>query len=306
MPTIEISGVPHAYELTSPPSTSDRPVLIFIHGWLLSRNYWKPLVNLLSADYPCLTYDLRGFGESQVNLLERQKSLSLSGRKNQLEAIDDKSYSNYSLASYATDLQILLQKLAIKKAWTIGHSLGGSIALWAANTSPDLISGTICLNSGGGIYLKEEFERFRRAGQQIVRKRPSWLLSIPSIDLLFARIMVARPLERHWGRQRAIDFLRADATAAIGSLLDSTTETEVHFLPQLVSRLQQPVYFLAGDRDKVMEAKYVRHLASYHKLFAGNGDNVIELSNCGHLSMIEQPETVGAKIASILGKHGYS
>jgi pimeloyl-ACP methyl ester carboxylesterase len=303
MPTVEISGVPHAYELTSPPSPSDRPVLIFIHGWLLSRNYWKPLVSILSAEYTCLTYDLRGFGESQLNLLAREKVLSLSGRENQLEAIDNKNYSNYSLASYATDLKILLQKLAINKAWLIGHSLGGSIALWGANTCPDLVSGAICLNSGGGIYLKEEFERFRRAGQQIVRQRPSWLLSIPLIDLLFARIMVARPLERYWGRQRALDFLRADAKAAIGSLLDSTTESEVHFLPQLVSRLQQPVYFVAGDRDKVMEPKYVRHLASYHKLFAGNGDNVIELSNCGHLSMIEQPETVGAKIASILGKH---
>jgi 2-succinyl-6-hydroxy-2,4-cyclohexadiene-1-carboxylate synthase len=134
MPTLEISGVPHAYELTSPTSPSDRPVLIFIHGWLLSRKYWKPLVDLLSADYPCLTYDLRGFGESQLNPIARQKVLSLSGRESQLEAIDNTSYSNYSLASYATDLKILLQKLAIKKAWSVGHSLGGSIALWGAHS----------------------------------------------------------------------------------------------------------------------------------------------------------------------------
>jgi pimeloyl-ACP methyl ester carboxylesterase len=100
-----------------------------------------------------------------------------------------------------------------------------------------------------------------------------------------------------------IDFIRADAKAAIGSLLDSTTEEEVHLLPQLVARLPQPVYFIAGDRDRIMETKYVRHLASFHQLFATNGGNVIEIPDCGHLSMIEQPEVVGSKIAKILMKH---
>jgi pimeloyl-ACP methyl ester carboxylesterase len=52
-----------------------------------------------------------------------------------------------------------------------------------------------------------------------------------------------------------------------------------------------------------METKYVRHLASFHQLFATNGGNVIEIPDCGHLSMIEQPEVVGSKIAKILMKH---
>ncbi|NJO94297.1 MAG: alpha/beta hydrolase [Hydrococcus sp. RM1_1_31] len=211
--------------------------------------------------------------------------------------------SNYSLAAYAQDLRILLQKLSIEKAWLIGHSLGGSIALWGAHCCEDIVQGAICLNSGGGIYIKEEFERFRAAGQQLIRRRPPWLSSLPLLDLLFARIMVARPLSRYWGRQRILDFVRADEEAALGSLLDSTTEAEVHLLPQLVARLEQPVYFIAGDRDRIMEPKYVRHLASFHKLFSNSDGNVMEIPNCGHLSMIEQPEIVSSKIAKILMKH---
>lgn len=65
MPTIDILGVPHAYELTSTFFQPSSPVLIFIHGWLLSRQYWLPLIEQLIRDYPCLIYVLRGFGDSQ-------------------------------------------------------------------------------------------------------------------------------------------------------------------------------------------------------------------------------------------------
>ncbi|WP_460199998.1 alpha/beta fold hydrolase, partial [Scytonema sp. NUACC21] len=156
------------------------------------------------------------------------------------------------------------------------------------------------INSGGGIYLKEAFEQFRSAGQRFLQVRPRWLSQVPLIDLLFTRANVARPLERNWARQRVIDFVVADPEAALGSLLDSTTEEEINCLPQLVSQLKQPVYFVAGAEDKVMEPKYVRHLASFHRLFQYCGDNVIEIANCGHLAMLEQPEAVADHVRSLV------
>lgn len=293
MPKIDIQGVPHTYELTAPSPLGSTPVLIFIHGWLLSRNYWQPLVARLSPKYQCLTYDLRGFGDSQP---------VAAAAETQIE--EDCPYSRYSLAAYAGDLRLLLEKLAIERAWLVGHSLGGSIALWGAEICPEVVRGVVCLNAGGGIYLKEEFERFRRAGQQLVRRRTPWLAYLPFIDRLLARLVVARPLEPHWGRQRLVDFLKADAEAALGSLLDCTTEVEVHLLPQIVSRLQQPAFFLAGEKDKVMEPKYVRHLASFHRLFEMSARNVIDIPDCGHLSMLEQPEIVSEKIVYLLQEYG--
>ncbi len=289
MPTIDILGVPHAYELISPSSQTSNPVLIFIHGWLLSRRYWHPLIEQLSVEYPCLTYDLRGFGESQPLTNSVLKA--------------DETSSPYTLEAYAQDLIILLEKLNIKQAWLIGHSLGGSIALWGADLCTKKIQGVLCLNAGGGIYLKEEFERFRLAGQQLIEYRPGWLSDVPLIDVLFSRLMVASPIARQWGKQRVIDLVRADKQAALGSLLDSTTEAEVHLLPQIVSRLAQPVYFFSGDKDTVMEPQYVRYLASFHELFQYQGKNVIDLPNCGHLSMVEQPELLGEKMLNILITH---
>lgn len=285
MPSINILETPHIYELTAPVANPKRPVLVFVHGWLLSRHYWQPLVRLLKSEYQCLIYDARGFGESVAT-------------KN-----SSNSTKNYSLNAYAYDLECLLKNLEIKRAWVIGHSLGGSVALWAADRYPEAIEGVICLNAGGGIYLKEEFERFRNAGRQLVKFRPRWLTCVPFLSLLFTRMMVARPLELKWGRQRLRDFVQADEQAALGALLESTTESEVHLLPQLVSRLKQPVYFIAGEQDQVMEIKYVHHLASFHYLFASQQSNVFMLPNCGHLGMIEVPEAIAPIVTNILHKY---
>jgi pimeloyl-ACP methyl ester carboxylesterase len=299
MSNFNLRGIPHFYDFISSESKSSSPVLVFIHGWLLSHRYWYPLVEKLKLHYSCLIYDLRGFGDSQLLSTHRSTPEHSLEKAPHFRALE----SQYSLATYAEDLDKLLTKLNIEEAWLIGHSLGGSIAIWGADICKDRIKGVICVNAGGGIYLKEEFQRFRNAGENLVKFRPHWLSSVPFLDLLFARLMVARPLCRHWGRQRIIDFVKASEEAAIGSLLDSTTEEEVHLLPQIVSRLSQPAYFFAGDQDMVMEAKYVRHLASFHHLFNPHGTNVIELPDCGHFAMLEQSELLQEKIVQIINKY---
>ncbi|MCU0544830.1 MAG: alpha/beta hydrolase [Oscillatoriaceae cyanobacterium Prado104] len=284
MATIDILGVQHACDLTE--KTATAPVLVFVHGWLLSRHYWQPLTERLAPDYRCLTYDLRGFGDSRSD-----------------RACCEPLNSCYTPAAYARDLEILLDKLDISNAWLVGHSLGGTIALWGAKQLSDRVKGVVCINAGGGIYLKEEFERFRSVGKQLVKLRPRWLSYLPLMDFVFARDSVARPIARHWGRQRLVDFVAAHPEAALGALLDSTTEAEIHLLPQIVSRLKQPVYFIAGTKDQVMEPKYVLHLASFHWMFQGCARNVLQIPDCGHLAMVEQPDAVADYLHQILQQH---
>ncbi|MGB3535040.1 MAG: alpha/beta hydrolase [Microcoleaceae cyanobacterium] len=280
MKTIDINGVQHIYQLTRPVSTS--PTLVFIHGWLLSRHYWQPVIESLSSNYQCLSYDLRGFGQSQLP-------------QNQTSSQED-----YTPSAYAEDVVMLLEKLNLSSVWLVGHSLGGTIALLAAQKQPQKVQGVVCVNAGGGIYLEAEFKRFRSAGEQIVKFRPSWLSRIPGLDILFTRTQVSRPLQRPWGRQRIVDFIAAHPDAALKTLLDSTTEAEVKRLPQVVSQLQQPVYFLAGLQDKIMELQYVYHLAQFHGLSQQGKDNVIEIPNCGHFAMLEQTMAVVTHLQKIV------
>lgn len=295
MPSITVRGVPHSYSLTTPQGFSK--TLVFIHGWLLSQQYWLPMVDQLSTTFQCLSYDLRGFGGSVEDLDRYQAGMLQSAQR--LGA----SYSPFSLAAYARDLGSLLEQLNLTNVWLVGHSLGASIALWAAYCYPEWIAGVVCVNAGGGIYLKQEFERFRQAGQQIVRYRPQWMRSLPLAELAFTRMMVAQPLSRQWGRQRLIDFLQAHPEAALGSLLESTTEEEVHLLPRIVSSLGQPAYFLAGARDQVMEMKFVQYLASFHPRFEAGQEIVIELPNCGHIALLECPSLVVETLTALLSQH---
>jgi 2-succinyl-6-hydroxy-2,4-cyclohexadiene-1-carboxylate synthase len=309
--TLPIQGFPHAYELSEP--TDNSLVLVFVHGWLLSRAYWQPVIERLSPHFQCLSYDLRGFGESQpskaLTVVPERAVVAIGHSHSSQTSLEHETLPcatelfSHTPSAYAQDLNDLLQKLNITRAWIMGHSLGGTIALWAADQSPEAIAGVICVNSGGGIYLKEEFEKFRAAGQQIVKFRPRWLSYVPLLDLALTRMSVAQPLTRAWGKQRLLDMLIAQPEAAIGALLDSTTEAEVHLLPQVVSRLQQPVHFISGANDKVMEPKYVSHLASFHSSFECCGNNVTRLEDCGHLAMVEQPEAVADEIRRILAIH---
>lgn len=289
MPYTDVFQVPHFYTLTEKPPSSHTAV-VFVHGWLLSQQYWQPVTDALRGNFQCLSYDLRGFGRSNTAL--DQRSLPTHAP---LQA-----FSAYSLGAYAQDLGQLLTQLELDTVWLVGHSLGGSIALWAAKLFPERVQGVICVNAGGGVYLPQEFAQFRRAGQQIVRWRPSWLTALPFLKYAFARLMVARPLTADWGEQRLIDLLAAHQAAATGSLLESTTEAEVHRLPRVVASLQQPVYFTAGAKDTVMAEKYVRHLASFHPLFEEPQGNVRVLQECGHMAMVEQPVALAQSIQAVL------
>jgi pimeloyl-ACP methyl ester carboxylesterase len=328
--TVFARGVPHACDLTPPTETPY--TLVFIHGWLLSRGYWQPVIQQLAATYQCLSYDLRGFGDSQppgkaiasrfsriaseakaepdVNapehLSHQVDHLAITAfhpSDNQSNPQGEAADSPYRPLAYAQDLAELLAQLHLQQVWLVGHSLGGSIALWTADLIPERVKGVICINSGGGIYLKEEFERFRSAGQQLVRLRPRWLCYLPLIDIMMTRMNVARPIARTWGRKRLLDLVMAHPEAAMGTLLESTTESEVHQLPQVIARLQQPVHFIAGANDDVMEPQYVRHLASFHPSFQCCGNNVTEIPDCGHMAMVEQPDLVAQEITAILDQH---
>lgn len=278
MSSVIIQGAKHSYNLTSPPSSAKAPFTIaFLHGWMLSQAYWQPLIHQLQSSFSCLSYDLRGFGLSEIG-----------------------DRDEYSLVSYARDLEELLDRLEINRVWLVGHSLGGAIALWAANLLSDRVLGVVCLNAGGGIYIKEEFEKFRTAGKIILKLRLQWLQNLPLVHTQFAKDSVHSPLEQAWGKQRAIDFVAAKYVAARGTLLDSTSEEEVHKLPQIVSQLPQPIYFIAGANDTIMEPKYVRHLASFHPSFNGYGENVFELPECGHMGMLEQTNILHSVLLGLL------
>ena len=67
--TIKVRGAAASYQwITSDRSSrTDRPVLVFLHGWGGSSRYWRSTAEALADTYDCLLYDWRGFGKSAID-----------------------------------------------------------------------------------------------------------------------------------------------------------------------------------------------------------------------------------------------
>ena len=110
-----INGVSLAYR-----DTGTGPPILFIHGHPFNQSMWEPQVAALSWKHRVVTYDIRGYGQSQVPAVEAT-----------------------TLDTLADDIAALLDHLNIPTAVIAGLSMGGQIAMAFAEQYPHRLSGLI-------------------------------------------------------------------------------------------------------------------------------------------------------------------
>src|SRR6266550_1126797 len=96
--------------------TGKGPTVVFIHGWTHNISVWDDQVPAFKPRYQVVRYDSRGFGKST--------------------GFADES-------AEPQDLLLLLEALHAKRAYLVGHSRGGSVALRFANAYPDRVAGLV-------------------------------------------------------------------------------------------------------------------------------------------------------------------
>jgi 2-succinyl-6-hydroxy-2,4-cyclohexadiene-1-carboxylate synthase len=114
------------------------PKLLLLHGFLGSRQDFKPLVSQLSTEFCCLSVDLPGHGETQI--------------------FD--SASGYGMAAIAQGLVQLIGELDFAPCYLMGYSMGGRLALYLACCFPQYFSGVLLESASPG--LATVFERTER------------------------------------------------------------------------------------------------------------------------------------------------
>lgn len=92
------------------------PTVVFIHGWAHNLSVWDDQVPALKSRYQVVRYDTRGFGRST-------------------------GYADQS--ADPQDLLLLLEALHVRRAYIVGHSRGGSVALRFAHAYPDRVAGLV-------------------------------------------------------------------------------------------------------------------------------------------------------------------
>jgi 2-succinyl-6-hydroxy-2,4-cyclohexadiene-1-carboxylate synthase len=160
----------------APSRVLSRPLLVALHGWLLSGRLWEPLQRQLEPRWSLWCPDLPGFGE-------RQRPTGLPA----------------NLASYGRWLVEELERQAPgRPVVLLGHSLGGSVALHAAPLLGERLRGLVQISAGGGVYQPRAFAQVRRGGALFLRWRPQWLAELPGTGAIHsplrAEVRAARGL----------------------------------------------------------------------------------------------------------------
>jgi pimeloyl-ACP methyl ester carboxylesterase len=263
MPTVDVRGVSHYYEwIRHSEIKSNKPVMVFIHGWGGSGRYWRSTAKALTNDFDCLLYDLRGFG----------RSASLSGASN----------LGYEMQDYAEDLAILLDTLNLNQVYLNAHSMGASIATVFLNLYPERVQQAILTCNGIFEYDAKAFAAFHKFGGYVVKFRYNWFLKVPMSDRMFMARFLHRPIAKSERVAFLEDFLLADYQAAVGTIYTSVSKQAVETMPKEFAKLTVPTLMVSGEKDIIIPAVMARQAAALNDQI-----KYVELPKTAHFPMLE-------------------
>lgn len=259
---VEINGVVHHYIDSGPRDAEE--TIVLIHGWDCWWMWWHHIMrNLNEKGVRTIAYDLKGHGWS-----------------------DNDAGNNYTIPSYAEDLNVLVETLGLEKFHIAAFSFGPLVTLNYAVKYPGKLRSMVFFNFG---YLpnSQVVEQvapaiINFAFNNMLRKVTSWLPAY-----MFARLVLARNTVMTSDVLIGFESLGQCASDAIEQTTRQITSLEVtEGLPGLVGKIDIPVLFAAGEGDPIMTCESAEKL----ERFATKGSYVC-VPQCGHLITLELPET---------------
>jgi len=243
------------------------PTVVLIHGYGESLISWRPVFDELSRHADVVALDLPGFG------------------------VSSKPAGGYTADSLASVVFGLLDRLGVRSAVFVGHSLGGAVATAAAIRDPARVSGLVLvapalatpslLGSGG--------ER----GAQAAEWRTLVASRYEALRTRFGGI--------HDPAWLAEDSVQAayDAygdSAYLRALASALAEFDFSFLtPQNAAALRPPTLVIWGANDPLVPLGAARGLVE-----AIPGAHLEVLARTWHRPHVERPREVGRLIAGFL------
>ena len=256
-------GVTLAYlEMGDPNGT---PVVL-IHGYTDSARDWVPMLPYLPKRYRLILVDIRGHGQSS------------------------KPPCCYSRYDFAYDIKLLLDKLHVRKADIVGHSLGSIIAQTFAETWPQRTQRVVLISSTGGRPAcgPKKPPQFDFEAQIRALKEP---LEADS-PFMIAWWSSPTPVNADFIRREREDAAKIPLRVWLAVLDQGLSFTN---LGATLPRLKAPTLLIWGSKDPIMgpEDRASLRAALPHaevKIFAG----------LGHNPFWEQPRAVAREITRFL------
>ena len=241
------------------------PLITMIHGIGASTESWAGLVPLLCDRFACLSYDLRGHGQSEV----------VPGR--------------YQLDAYVDDLAALLDARGISACHLAGHSLGGVIAQAFALKHPARTKSAI-LVSTAACRTPEEREAILGLARMVEREGVAFIID-RAIERWFTPAFQAAHPEVIARRKARV--LETDANSfanAFRIYAESELGDELH-------RITAPTLIFTGENDVGSNPRIAKAMAERIP-----GAELEVFPDLRHAVLLEAPSLVAERIAAFLAR----
>lgn len=261
---LEINGQKVHYKIDG----SGEPVMVLLHGFASNVDSWRKVMQPLSEIGTVTAYDRTGFG-----LSERPEYGSWKGE------------NPYSTDAQANLLIGLMDALNIKKAYLVGNSAGGTLAVYTALLYPQRVQALVLVDAaiyiGGGIpdWIKPLLRtpQMRRLGplpSQNLASRGDQLIETAWHD---PSKISDQTLEDY---RRPLKIKGWDK-----ALWEFTLASTSLDLPQKLSLINAPTLVLTGDDDRIVPTEQSVRLAQELP-----DARLMVIQDCGHVPQEECPE----------------
>lgn len=235
--------------------TGNGTAIVLIHGYLESSEVWNGFREKLASEFRIISVDLPGHGLSDVY-----------GETHTMEFM-------------AEAIKDLLDKLHIRKAFLVGHSLGGYVALAFLELFPDYLMGYSLFHSQPFADSAEALEK---------RKREIAVVGAGKKDLMYPdnviRMFAVSNLENFSGSlQKSKEIASKIPGEGIIAVLNGMMGR-----PSRISLMEEgrvPCLWILGAMDNYIPCDLIRQ-----KVILPSNAKVIILNNSGHMGFVEEED----------------
>lgn len=247
---------------------SGRQTVVFIHGFIFDSSLWDRQVAEFQNGYTIINLDLRGFG----------RSTDCDGM--------------ITLENYVDDLLDLIKELGIKKPVLAGLSMGGYIALRAAERDPGNVAGLILFDTRATAD-SDEAKLKRAAGIRILKQGGIRVYTTALMESIFSKSFKENEPNEYKG------FIDRGAAVkpegAIGALLAMMGRTNT---TSFLESTDLPVLAVCGDSDALTPPAEMEGMMKNVK----NGEFHI-VKNAGHGTPFENPAASNELIRAFMKRY---
>lgn len=246
------------------------PTVVLLHGIYARKEHWIDLTRELTGRYHVIAPDLPGFGDNPV--------------------LGDGAY-RYS--QQADRLVELFDALGLDRFHLAGNSMGGQLTGMLATRLPDRVRSIAFIGSAARVAspLRSDMERALAEGhaplvvttEDDFHARMDWLFP----DAPY----IPGPVVSVWAADEAA---RATANKRIWQEVGASSATR---LDVLAPSLPQPSLIIWCREDRVF---HFTGAAVLSRLLPN--DDLVELSGCGHVPMLDKPQEAGAAYRAFLDR----